>query len=547
MLAQSLASTGATALTFDWPGAGDAAGEAADADLDRWLDAADLACETLRRRTGVRRLALIGQGFGAAVATRLAERRADIVQLALLAPLVRGRVWLRELAVWGLIVAENLHLERPTHASPTVAGYAVPPLLAGQVQSLDLTAEAAPRVAEILIAARAARPLDNDYAAALRAKGRKVEVVPFEGYETLVSNPTEAYAPTDLMRSVTRFVASAMVKPRLGLAPGPTPEQPAVISGGGFVEETLRLGEGRLIGVECRPLAQQHAPRLLILNAGRDPREGWGRSSTQMARALAREGVASLRIDGADIGDSPAYPDGPASPLYTASLVRDAVDAIDFMLTRGEGPIVIYGRCSGAWAALTTAFEDPRVSRVILANPRKYVVKPDEGVEAASEVMRYYRRRVAGRPLIKRLARREIDLRAVAARLSASAAPLARSALGKSPTSAMLIRERLDLLLRRGVDISIVVSDGSEAVGELNKRFGENGHKLRRWPNVRLNVIARADHCFTQARAQGELFTIVRDAVLDVASAGAEERARETAGRARFAFGSRLTTDARSA
>src|SRR5665213_827878 len=99
MLGDSLAAAGFPTLRFDYPGTGDSLGEAEDsASLETLKASIRRAAEELRALTRARRIVLVGQGLGASLAAELAPEL-EAAGLALLAPAVRGREYLRELSV----------------------------------------------------------------------------------------------------------------------------------------------------------------------------------------------------------------------------------------------------------------------------------------------------------------------------------------------------------------------------------------------------------------------------------------------------------------
>ena len=85
----------------------------------------------------------------------------------------------------------------------------------------------------------------------------------------------------------------------------------------------------------CEPLGPRSGATVVILGTAYDRHSGWGRSSVMMARNLAAAGVASLRFDGANIGDSPPVPGVPDQVLYQDSQIDDVrAAALDFLARR---------------------------------------------------------------------------------------------------------------------------------------------------------------------------------------------------------------------
>lgn len=99
---------------------------------------------------------------------------------------------------------------------------------------------------------------------------------------------------------------------------------------------------------------------VLLLNVGIIHRIGPHRFNTKLARALAREGWATLRVDLSGQGDSGV----PNEPLpFEQQAVADLQAAMDhFQRVCPIERFVIAGICSGACCGLVAALADPRVA-----------------------------------------------------------------------------------------------------------------------------------------------------------------------------------------
>lgn len=100
IIAETLAKDGIASLRFDYPGTANAL-DAPDAVIDvaSWTDAAIAGADALRNLSGAANVVLLGFGLGAAIALKASERADNLAGLALLAPVVAGRRYLRELSV----------------------------------------------------------------------------------------------------------------------------------------------------------------------------------------------------------------------------------------------------------------------------------------------------------------------------------------------------------------------------------------------------------------------------------------------------------------
>ncbi|MDQ3185278.1 MAG: hydrolase 1, exosortase A system-associated, partial [Pseudomonadota bacterium] len=134
-------------------------------------------------------------------------------------------------------------------------------------------------------------------------------------------------------------------------------------------------------------LPEQAAHRgVLIVVGGPQYRVGSHRQFTLLARQLAAQGVPALRFDYRGMGDS----EGAARTFE--DLEDDLRCAIDGFLDEVPclNEIVIWGLCDAASAALFYAYQDQRVTGLVLLNPW---VRTDEGV-ANAYLKHYYTTRL---------------------------------------------------------------------------------------------------------------------------------------------------------
>lgn len=137
-------------------------------------------------------------------------------------------------------------------------------------------------------------------------------------------------------------------------------------------ESVLTFGpSGALVGVLTRPLGWEPgaAPGIavILLNSGVIHRVGPNRLHVQLARTLAARGAPCLRMDLPGIGDS--RPLGTGGALIQ-EWVSGAQTAMDILERRGVASrFVLFGLCSGADRAFSTAVADPRVVGLALVDP----------------------------------------------------------------------------------------------------------------------------------------------------------------------------------
>ncbi|MFP4280549.1 MAG: hydrolase 1, exosortase A system-associated [Halochromatium sp.] len=136
--------------------------------------------------------------------------------------------------------------------------------------------------------------------------------------------------------------------------------------------------------------AATEAPRgLLLVVGGPQYRVGSHRQFLLLARHLAAAGIPVFRFDYRGMGDS----SGPQRDFEQINEdIRAAIDCFQ-SASPGLREIVIWGLCDAASAALFYAWQDPRVSALVLLNPW---VRTEEGL-AKAYLKGYYLRRVLSR------------------------------------------------------------------------------------------------------------------------------------------------------
>lgn len=511
VIAEQLGARDVASLRFDFPGTGDALDPASfEGGIAVWEQAIVTAAAFLRHVSGARRIVLVGQGLGASMAARIAARIDGLAGLALMAPVVSGRFYLRETAAMSRMVDDSLGLaddQRQT-TGVSIGGLVMPDTIAADVKRLDLMALDRPPQVPCLVVERAARPSDDEFATYLAALGAPVERLPFDGYEALVSNPTISKVPVALAAAVCDWIAAPGIGAAV-LAPVPLPK--GQLEGGAFVETPVRFGvETPLYGVLCQPKGERRVARVAFLSTGYDRHSGWGRATTQMARQLAERGIASLRFDAANIADSPPALTAPEQVLYSPTQELDVAAALDFLAQALPGPVVLAGRCSGAYLAFHAAVADPRVAGAVVVNP--YTFRWHEGRDVSiamrsnPRALAEYGQRALRWSTVRRLLKGEIQVRHAAVNIC-------RSILRKIMAPLMLqvrhftadgrvIHAAFHELARRHMPLTLVYSDSDVGLEHFTAYFGASGDRIHQYANVQLAIIPDADHNLTPEPAR---------------------------------------------
>lgn len=517
-LAAELAAAGHPTLRFDYPGEGDSADPEA-ANVETLVAAIRSAVRFLREEGGAEEIALVGLRLGGTLAALAAEEN-GIDRLVLLAPFASGRAYLREMTIRAKTI-DQLPDGRPfpqDPATPVFGGFRLPSGLLASLTRIDLAKVPLAPVPDVLLLG----PDPSGLAGRLRAGGSEVTAGPFKGLAPFLSNALISETPREVFATVIGFVSEGAVA-RSGLpllAPQSLP-----LCAPAWTETVVHFGGNA--GIVCAPHeTEPDMPAVLFLNSGVNPRSGYGRQTTDLARFLASRGVRSLRLDLRGVGDGQDRADGKL-PLYNLDALDEVRTAID-RLDQGNG-ILITGNCSGAFLGFHALCMDPRIRTAVLSN--LYCFDWDPKTDLSAALKPSFRSPAAYASLLRqpdawrRVLRGEVKVRAIAGRIAAVALGRLRQTLARMlqlfPSSAS-VAGRIAAIRRRGGRLFLVFSAGEAGLGEVAAHLGRSASGVSRRLGHPVAVLPETDHNLSTAGAQD----LMREIILDALKATAAETAR---------------------
>jgi alpha/beta superfamily hydrolase len=525
ILADRLAARGMPTLRFDYTGTGDSAdGETTLASLR-----ADVAraVDCLRQESGAGAIALCGLRLGSAVAVAAAAGIDGIAGVAMLAPIVSGRAFLRE--TYAAAKMSSLAMldavPRPDTDQPlNTNGFLWSAALQRDIHALDLATLPAPAPQVLLATGRPDRHL-SAFAARLREQGATVTEQPFVDYDRFMQDPTTHDVPRTTFAAVEAWLA-AVPRAEAPAAAAAAIEVTPTLALDGCEEVPLRFGtEEAVFGMLCRPVAGPAAPvAALLLHQGSSHHIGNGRAYVTLARRLARLGIASLRMDLTGMGDSPAGGNA-RSPYFDAERMGEVLAGIDCLERAGHGKAVAFGLCSGAHTAYMAGLADRRVAGIIAINLPKFIWHYGDDLRSvvrdSKRTVRSYLRSMRNPAEWRRALSGNADLLGIARVLTkrgiARAAHAAASLLPPPPGSERaVVRDQLRTLADRGVETLFVFSDEDPGVGEMAKHFGRDARRLKSFLPARMVTMTRADHHFNGTDVRNRYHELVEAAMLEV-------------------------------
>ncbi|WP_029226771.1 serine aminopeptidase domain-containing protein [Burkholderia ubonensis] len=377
-IAEHLADRGFPVLRFQYPASGDSLGDERDSErFDHMLESIRHAVRTLRENAALDSLTLIGVRAGAALALLAADGIRGLTRFIALAPVVRGRSYVRELSLVAQrwldnvppTVRDAVRDERPFN----VLGHMYPDDLVGALRCIDLCHAAGhmrtlPARALLVDVPYGDSPALSD---ALQARGVAVSIHMCSDWGAIMREPHGSRLPDALPDTIANWIDDGPDAAVRAIAQRPV--SGIALAGNGSVERLICVGPQQLVGVLCEPAGgfiRAAAPTLLIANTAANPRSADGRLAVRLARSLAALGIRSLRIDASGIGDSGRCARDDQSDIpYSDQVIADMISAARWLKEAGHHKIVAFGICSGAYASLHAAARGPLAGAIAVNLP----------------------------------------------------------------------------------------------------------------------------------------------------------------------------------
>jgi alpha-beta hydrolase superfamily lysophospholipase len=546
--AEMVAGTGVPALRFDYLGSGDSSNIDPDADqIETWCRDILAAVDELRRRTGVTRVCLLGFRLGALLATLAAARSECIDGLILVAPVISGPRYLREMRTTRLAALLGAAPSEPASdgagdvavagtGSMEVSGYSVSAATISALSQVDLAALGAPRVSGMLVIDRDDLPRARAWVDSLSGLGVQTEYAALPGFvpmmitapqSTLVPHAMIAAARDWLLRFVSVRSTSANqsgARREPGSAAAEVSLLPLSVEGIDAVlsERPVRFGPGGMMfGIVTEPYGGEGRRRVVVLvNNGADYHIGSGRMYVSLARRWARSGYVVLRMDLAGLGDSDTRQGTPDNEVFPPKAVEDMRAAIEFMRERYRvGDVTLAGLCSGAYHALRAAVAAVPLNHIFMVNPEAFSWKEGTPIDAIheAEVVRtpaVYRERVLSVAHWRKLLAGKVDVARIV-RICAQRVVLSLESTLRDVLRFLRIRLPNDLgwqleqIAARGVQTTIVFSRGEPGIELLRMRGGAAIRRLGE--RCRVHIIDGADHTFSGSSSRAVLEKLLSD------------------------------------
>ena len=513
LLADDLAEAGIPTLRFDYHGTGNSTGTDQDSKrLEVWLGNIAAAIAFMRV-AGIKKIALIGYRLGGMLATLAAARDPSIRTLALIAPVLSGRSYIRELQLQAQLYPVKDD-QAGEEGSVSVAGFRLSAETIAAIKPINIPKMALPSLDRVIILDDSI-DVTSPVAAGLKEAGASISIEPFPALKLLTIDPIHSLSVDQPFDAIKEFLANS--KERRPSCHN-VAQTPARLAEAGWTETRHRFGpEGRLFGILCAPNGAQSARTVLFVNGGANRNTGWARMTVYLARSLAESGIASFRIDLTGLGESQAEMRDQRPILYSESFQKDVSLALDWLAQHGRINVVAFGACSGAQTIFQSALKDRRLPAIVMVNLLRFEIAAHEAAQIGGapsfRSTANYLDRIGDPESWKRLWRggsrkiiglmREYTRRgAIVARSQTgyAVAKLTRQTAFGGPVYRKFVE-----LVERKTRILIVYSDVDDGLGEFAIHLGRLGRMVSSSGDIRVALLSQTDHNLTSRASQAEL------------------------------------------
>jgi pimeloyl-ACP methyl ester carboxylesterase len=513
--ADELARAGLSTLRFDYPGLYNSLDidEGRDAPT-AWIESIKAAMAWMRMEAGVEDVVLVGLRFGAGLALACAEALGGVDKLVLMAPIVSGVAYQRELALLAKLSEGGKALAGQEGWGQAATLFSAERTF--DVESLDCCRGVARPAQSVMILSAGALGAVEKVGQRLRTLGCDVIAKPFHGYADFMKPPEWARYPRQAFDEVLDWLRDIdFGAERAVPVVFPYPEISAQLFPPAAREVAIRFRKDRaLVGIQCSPdHPRDGRPAVVFLNTNATPQGGLNRIWVSMARRLATLGFTSLRFDIHGVGDSaPTLIDSRPAPSVREA-TADVEAAISCVRDMGCTSVCLVGFCWGAQLAYHVALDDDRVTHLVLINSRPTFWDIETKIESLKPFSTYLRLLrdpkkwqsiKRGRPFLPKLVKS-------AGRVMIAALRAWHRRMVKAEDERKVTTRELRSLKARGIQTFFVHGDDDPFLGEFEDYFGVPRQALGRELGFETCFLAGVSHRFPAEKTLSDLMQVVGD------------------------------------
>ncbi len=285
---------------------------------------------------------------------------------------------------------------------------------------------------------------------------------------------------------------------------------------GVVTEDIIRLGKRHLFGILTTPIGISTQHCLIIPNTGAGHHAGPNGLHTLMARKLAEQGLAVLRFDLQNLGDSGAEYDSNNNDAYTEHASENIAEYVNEFLQQRFSKISIFGLCSGAYSAFQYVLsnDNDRIIKLFLVNVNTLYWRPGEDTVAPEDAQKsiegsYYKSQARNmKAWLGLLMSPNKWLRAVGKLVMINRSILARLQRAVFGTSTQLEKDIINIV-QRDIQLHFYFNKEEPGIEMLKNNTGDTFLSLIKRNKVKVSISAGGDHTFTSIKARLDLIDAI--------------------------------------
>lgn len=494
-LALQLQAAGQAALVFDLPGYGNSSGQLTEPGILGDWEQALIAVTGWVHRTCDLAPALLAMR-ASCLLTPAVISRCQLAGLVWWYPHTRGQTFVRDLN----LIDRQLHSEAPDDAPClTGGGYPMHRDTAAQLEQRSLTVEPDYPLNTLVIHTPEQKRIAA--LAGLEAAGGQIERISSTALSGMARQAEASVVP---QQDIEHLIAWLGSQPRTANAQQlekPAPKESW--QSAGCTETSLRAGA--VFGILTRPLrSASTAPWVLIPNTGAGHHAGPNRLHVDLARQLAAQGIASVRLDLAHLGDSPQQAQALSNEAYNLTGRDDLATMARAVIDLGAPAVTLLGVCAGAYNAFQAALAHPDVpvAGLTLINVQTlYWQEGDDsrmpsGAQSALTSAQYAQSSSNPKAWLRLLTSPQKWVN-VGRYLVSRVGAVALSARNRLTRQRSPLERDLSRLTERGLVVRFVFSPDEPGLAALQEAGGHTLAQLIRIGQVSWDQVEQADHTFT--------------------------------------------------
>ena len=382
LMADELAESGFATLRYDPAGMGNSTGTLEDTGIwDVWLST-PYRLTLLLKSLGFDHVALIGFRSGSLIlGEHIKQNPVDTAMFFY--PYLQGRAYYRDMQVLDL----GLNLERDSDAAIEGGGYPISEEVKMALAEINLASQPFDQLNNALVVGDGGNAVTSKLARHLEHDGVMVETRAIDGLVAMTRPAALSVAPELAIRALSNWMLKVDTSAELHADFAPKLYEPLRTET--CSEAVFQLANGQSIfGILTSPLNGLASTIVLLVNAGSGHHVGPNRLHVDLARALAEDGVASLRMDLSNLGDSVNVYNRESYHPYPPNAADDIGGVLNYLEQEFEYKnIVLCGLCSGAHNVFHAALKGgyAHLSKVILINPLTFYWIPGQSILAPEE------------------------------------------------------------------------------------------------------------------------------------------------------------------